>query len=83
MHSAIVAEPALDTLYAPLHQLAGRGATRVYVARDPALDRLVVVKALAVAEAPSGALARFRREVRITATGPVAAKMKPISPLAR
>jgi len=61
------AEPALDTLYPALHELAGRGATRVYVARDAALDRLVVVKALTVDEAPAGALARFRREVRVTA----------------
>ncbi|HEY0996149.1 MAG TPA: serine/threonine-protein kinase, partial [Gemmatimonadaceae bacterium] len=49
------------------HELTGAGMSRVFVAREVALDRQVVVKVLPPELVTEAGLARFRREVQVTA----------------
>lgn len=49
------------------HELTGAGMSRVFVAREIALDRQVVVKVLPPELVTEAGLARFRREVQVTA----------------
>jgi serine/threonine-protein kinase len=63
-----------DELQAALHgsyilerELADAGMARVFVAREVALDRMVVVKALSPDLAARLSLERFRREIQLTA----------------
>ncbi len=49
------------------HELTGAGMSRVFVARELSLDRQVVVKVLPPELVTDAGLARFRREVQVTA----------------
>ena len=59
---------ALEGTYALGDELGGGAMARVFAATECALDRPVVLKVLSAEFASRGALARFRREVRVAAT---------------
>src|SRR5689334_8150067 len=64
------AELALDSLrpaYEIERELPPGGMSRVFLARDVALDRRVVIKVLPAHLATPGALDRFRREILLVA----------------
>jgi serine/threonine-protein kinase len=61
-------QAALGDAYAIERELGGGGMSRVFVARDMALDRAVVIKALREDVAEGISRERFRREVMVSAT---------------
>jgi Serine/threonine protein kinase len=58
---------ALSGAYSIERELSGGGMSRVFVAREHALDRRVVVKVLPDDMAAAGSLQRFRREIMLAA----------------
>src|SRR3954469_9506963 len=60
-------QAALGAGYAIERELGGGGMAHLYVARDRKLDRLVVVKVVAVVAGKRQSIDRFRREVAMAA----------------
>ena len=60
-------QPSFGTTFTIERELAGEGMSRVFVARESALDRQVVIKTLDLEAATAGSGERFRREVSIIA----------------
>jgi len=60
-------QAALGTAYTIDRELGGGGMSHVFVARDEALDREIVVKVLAPALAAGVSAERFTREIRLAA----------------
>ncbi len=58
---------ALGDAYTVERELGGGGMSRVFVARDKALDRLVAIKVLAPELAATVSLDRFKREILLVA----------------
>jgi serine/threonine-protein kinase len=58
---------ALGDAYAIERELGGGGMSRVFVARETALDRLVVIKVLPPELSAAVNVERFRREIRLAA----------------
>jgi serine/threonine-protein kinase len=57
----------LGPSYTVSHEMGGGGMSRVFLARDAALDRDVVVKVLRVSLAAAVSVERFRREIMVSA----------------
>lgn len=66
-HDPLHVMPLVVPGYAILRELGGGGMSRVFVAREEALGREVVVKVLASELAESLSVARFAREIRLAA----------------
>ncbi|HEY2806021.1 MAG TPA: protein kinase [Gemmatimonadales bacterium] len=61
-------QAALGAGYAVERELGGGGMSHLFVARDKSLDRLVVVKVVAVFASARHSIDRFRREVALAAS---------------
>ena len=61
-------QESLGGVYSLERELGGGGMSRVFVARDAALGRLIVVKVLPPEMAAAVNLERFRREIRLAAS---------------
>src|SRR5438552_13012598 len=60
-------QPSLGAAYTLERELAGAGMSRVFVARESALDRLVVVKVLPPEMSAAVSVERFKREIALAA----------------
>jgi TolB-like protein len=60
-------QETLGTTYRLERELGGGGMSRVFVARDIALDRAVVVKVLSEEQSQGASADRFRREIQVIA----------------
>src|SRR6185369_2750212 len=60
-------QAALGAGYAIERELGGGGMAQLFVARDRSLDRLVVVKVVAIISGARTSIDRFRREVALSA----------------
>lgn len=61
-------EHALGSTYTIERELGGGGMSRVFLARELALDRVVVLKVLPPEMAAAVSIERFRREIRLAAS---------------
>ena len=60
-------QSALASSYTILRELGGGGMSYVFVAEEPALGRMVVIKVLATDRAEGVSAVRFSREIRLVA----------------